>query len=112
MSAAAEFPFQGDPALRGTVLAALHRVIDPEMALDIVELGLVYGVDLDARAACVRITMTSPACPVTEFIVDEVRQELAEALGRGYELRVEVCWNPPWTPERMSAAARKVMDWD
>jgi metal-sulfur cluster biosynthetic enzyme len=106
------FAFEGDPALAPVVEKALRRVIDPEMALNIVDLGLVYNVGLRQDRADVRITMTSAACPVMELIVEDVRHELGEALPDGTRVEVEVCWSPPWTPEHMSANARAVMGWD
>jgi metal-sulfur cluster biosynthetic enzyme len=108
----ARFEFQGDPALLERVTRALRRVVDPEMALDIVNLGLVNAVDVQDGRACARITMTSPACPVTEIIVDETRSELFAALGPNCEVDVEVEWEPAWTPERMSESARRAMGWE
>ncbi|HSJ99183.1 MAG TPA: metal-sulfur cluster assembly factor [Myxococcota bacterium] len=109
---APRFDYSGDPAIGPLVTRALHRVIDPEMALDIVELGLVYAVEADERAVRVRITMTSAACPVTELIVDGVAEELHRELGEDVEVDVEVVWDPPWGPERMSDRARSAMGWD
>lgn len=108
----ARFEYRGDAATGPLVERALHRVIDPEMALDIVELGLVYAVEASERAVRVRITMTSAACPVTELIVDDVTRELHHALGDDLEVAVEVVWDPPWVPERMSDRARAAMGWD
>ena len=87
--------------------AALKRVVDPEMAVDILELGLVYAVAVAPEAASVLLTMTSPACPVTEIIVEDTTLELSKALGRRVD--VQVVWEPPWTPERMSDAARRAL---
>ncbi len=112
MSERESFPYTGLAELRDPVTAALHRVVDPEMSLDIVELGLVYGVEAQARAVKVRITMTSAACPVTELIVDEATSELARALGPGVEVGVEVVWEPPWDPGRMSGRARDALGWE
>ena len=112
MSDAPRFDFEGDPARLPEVTAALKRVIDPEMALDVVELGLVYSVALREGGADVRITMTSAACPVTDIIVDDVTHELQALLGPGAEVAVEVCWDPAWTPERMSSRARDAMGWE
>ena len=106
------FEYAGDPALRDRIDAALHRVVDPEMAIDIVDLGLVYAVRAAGARVDVRATMTSAACPVGEFIVDEIGVELRRELGEGMEVRVELIWDPPWGPERMSARARAAMDWD
>jgi metal-sulfur cluster biosynthetic enzyme len=111
MRNAAAFAFDGDARLEPVVVKALRRVIDPEMALNIVDLGLVYGVAVQGDRTDVRITMTSAACPVIELIVEDVRHELGEALA-GTRVDVEVCWSPAWTPERMSSNARTVMGWD
>lgn len=107
-----EFTYRGDAALGPLITRALHRVIDPEMALDVVELGLVYGVEADSGAVAVRITMTSAACPVSEFIVDEVAREIRRELGEATEVRVDLVWDPPWGPERLSDRARATLDWD
>jgi metal-sulfur cluster biosynthetic enzyme len=106
------FPYTGLAELRDTVTVALHRVVDPEMSLDIVELGLVYGVEARPGSVKVRITMTSAACPVTELIVDEAMRELGKALGPGVEVGVEVVWEPPWDPERLSPRARDALGWE
>jgi len=107
---APRFACTGDAALEPEVLRALRRVVDPELAVNIVELGLVYEVAVTKDAVRVRITMTSPACPVTEVIVDDVTHELGQALDRRVE--VEVVWDPPWTHGRMSDRARKVLDFE
>ena len=106
------FPYAGDAVLGPLIARALHRVIDPEMALDVVELGLVYGVEADGAAVTVRITMTSAACPVSEFIVDEVAREIRHELGEATDVRVDLVWDPPWGPERLSDRARATLDWD
>jgi len=106
------FPYSGDPALRERVTAALERVVDPEMALGIVALGLVYGVEATPSVVKVRLTMTSAACPVSELIADEASEALREALGRATVVEIEMCWEPPWGPERMSPAARAAMGWE
>ena len=111
MSTAERFAYAGDPALAPGLAAALKRVIDPEMALDVVELGLVYRVEAAANATRVRITMTSAACPVAEYIVEEVGHEVRAARPQ-LPVDVELVWDPPWTPERMSASARSAMGWD
>ena len=108
--AANEFEFQGDPALRPAIEEALGRVIDPEMGVSIASLGLVYGVEVAGPRVRVRMTMTSAACPVAGLIIDEVHREIDAALG--LEAEVELVWDPPWGPERMSAAARAALAWD
>jgi metal-sulfur cluster biosynthetic enzyme len=104
------FPYCGDPDLGVSIAGALGRVIDPEMALGIVDLGLVYGVEARPPQVAVRVTMTSAACPVTDLIVDDVLDELRAALGDAFEVDVDVVWDPPWAPERMSARARRALE--
>jgi metal-sulfur cluster biosynthetic enzyme len=106
------FEYAGDESMRPLVERALHRVIDPEMSLDIVELGLVYGVVASDRRIDVRITMTSAACPVAELIMADVEEQLKDALGDDMEVSVELVWEPPWGPEHMSPRARAAMGWD
>jgi metal-sulfur cluster biosynthetic enzyme len=112
MNGAAPFDYSGEDAIGPLISRALHRVIDPEMSLDILELGLVYGVHARPGRVELRITMTSAACPVTEVIVDDVGHELRAELGSATQVEVEVVWDPPWGPERMSLRAREVLEWD
>ena len=105
------FPYEGPAQLRATIERALHNVVDPEMALSIVDIGLVYGVEVDAQRALVRLTMTSTACPVTDVIVDDVQAELERVLPNGERIEVELVWEPAWTPERLSARAKAFMGW-
>lgn len=97
-------------ALETLAIDALRGVIDPEIGLDVVELGLVYGVDVDGRDVRVRLTMTTPACPLGEEIVRDAEDRLQAIDGVG-AVDVELVWDPPWSPERMSPAARKLLGW-
>ncbi len=112
MSAQPPFRYSGPADLEGAVVEALRRVVDPEMALNIVDLGLVYGVAMGEGAVKVDITMTSAACPVAELIIDDVVQELTDLLGAGTKIDCELVWDPPWSPQRMSHRARMAMGWD
>ena len=105
------FPYEGPPELRAPIEAALRRVVDPEVAMSIVDVGLVYGVRLRDAYAHVRVTMTSAACPVADIILDDIRNELDRALPPHYALDVELVWDPPWTTDRMSARAKAFMGW-
>jgi metal-sulfur cluster biosynthetic enzyme len=108
---ASPFPYDGRADLQAPVAAALTRVVDPEVALSIVDVGLIYGVRIDERQAQVRLTMTSAACPVADLIIEEVEDELDRVLPAGCALEVELCWEPPWTPDMMSERARRFMGW-
>jgi metal-sulfur cluster biosynthetic enzyme len=105
------YEYVGDPGFESTTRAALEGVIDPEMALNIVTLGLVQRVEVAPRGIFARITMTSAACPVTEYIVEETGHALRGAFP-GTPIDVELTWEPPWSPERMSPSARRAMGWD
>ena len=94
------------------VYDALREVDDPEAGMNIVELGLVYGVLAAPGALAVDLTMTTAACPMTEMIVDEARAALARVVPAGTAVEVRLVWDPPWTPERMSPAARAHFGWD
>jgi metal-sulfur cluster biosynthetic enzyme len=107
----AAIPYVGDAALHEPVLAALGNVVDPEVALSIVDMGLVYGVAAADGLAHVRLTMTSAACPLSELILDDIQAELERVLPPGYEIEIELCWEPAWTPERMTARGRRAMGW-
>lgn len=95
-----------DPLVEAAVLDGLGRVIDPELGLDVVSLGLVYGIEDEDGRIVVDMTLTTPGCPVSEMLPTEAAEAVADALaplGRSSEVRV--VWDPPWTPERLSDEA-------
>ena len=89
---------------------ALRDVIDPELGVDIVSLGLVYGLELNGRVAAVLITTTTPACPLGEYITDEVRRVLIES-GAVDRVEVAITHRPAWTPEMMSSEVKQAFGW-
>jgi len=92
--------------LRARVMEALSSVYDPEIPVDIYELGLIYGVDISVEGAVtVRMTLTAPACPAAQSLPVEVEQKVA-ALPGVSGVKVDIVWDPPWGPDRMSEAAR------
>lgn len=105
------YPFAGPPELESTIEAALRQVVDPEVALTIVDVGLVYGVRVADQDVQVRMTMTSAACPVIEVILADVEAELDAVLPPEYSVRIELVWEPPWTTERLSPRAKSFMGW-
>ena len=105
------FPYQGPQELLPTLTAALERVVDPEVAMNIVDVGLVYGVAVDDGRVDVRVTMTSAACPVADVIVEDIEFQLDQSLPPELKIHVELVWEPPWTAQRMSAKARLLMGW-
>lgn len=91
--------------------AALRQVIDPEVGLNIVDLGLVYRVELDAQGALVEMTMTSPACPMGDMILEQVRDVLSQRLPPTIPLDLRLVWTPAWDPGMMSHAAKLQLGW-
>jgi metal-sulfur cluster biosynthetic enzyme len=92
--------------LRDTVIDRLKAVYAPAVPINVFDLGLVYGVQVDGSGRVdVRITVTAPGYPVTPALVEHVRHELSTVPGVR-EANVEPVWDPPWTRERMSKAAR------
>lgn len=108
----ARYPYAGPPALRAAVDRALRGIVDPEIALSIVDVGLVYGVAVEPGHATVSLTTTSAACPLSGSIADEVVDALEAALPAGTAVEVALTWSPPWAPERLSAHARAFLGWD
>lgn len=105
------YPYAGPPAMSAPILAALHRVVDPEVAMSIVDVGLVYGVSVTDERLHLQLTMTSAACPVTDVIVDDAGAELDQIAPQGMAIDIELVWEPPWTPDRMTARAKAFMGW-
>jgi metal-sulfur cluster biosynthetic enzyme len=106
------FSVTGDPVIAGRCTAALREVIDPETALSILDLGLVYGMRVDDTQVHVTVTMTSAACPMADMIMSDIEHQLSEACAGTREVVVQLCWSPEWTPERMSARGRSAMGWE
>ena len=108
---ASRFPYEGPPDLLPAITAALERVVDPEVAMNIVDVGLVCGVTVREGRVDVNVTMTSAACPVADVIVEDIEFQLDQSLPGDLKIHVELVWEPPWSPERMSARARLFMGW-
>jgi FeS assembly SUF system protein len=93
-------------ALKEKVLDVLQTVFDPEIPVNIYDLGLVYSVKADDEGNVVIVmTLTSPACPMAAFLPLEVERKV-NAIPGAVSARVELAWNPPWNPGMMSEAAR------
>ena len=87
------------------VTDALRDVIDPELGLDFVELGLIYGVEVDAGTVRISYTLTSPGCPIGPQVAEQMEEFVGELDGV-QEVEPTMTFSPPWTPERMSEDAR------
>jgi len=96
--------------LRDQVIEVLRGIYDPEIPVNIYELGLIYEVTIaDDANVQVLMTLTSPMCPVAESLPPEVEEKVAAVDGVA-SARVEVTWDPPWGPEMMSEAAKLELD--
>lgn len=97
-------------ALRDSVVEALHTVYDPEIPVDIYELGLVYRVDVGVDGLVdIDMTLTAPNCPVAEQMPEMVREAVIQVDGV-QECTVQLVFDPPWTPDLMSETARMALD--
>ena len=89
--------------------AALAEVQDPEMPINLVDLGVIYDVRERDGAVEVDLTFTAMGCPATEFILDDVRERLLQEQGVN-DVRINVVWDPPWTSARMTEAGRDALE--
>jgi FeS assembly SUF system protein len=92
--------------IKQSVVDVLKTVYDPEIPVDIYELGLVYDVNVDeGGAVAIRMTLTSPMCPVAESLPPEVEEKVRSVAGVS-DVKIDLVWDPPWSPSLMSEAAR------
>jgi FeS assembly SUF system protein len=92
--------------IKQSVVDVLRTVYDPEIPVDIYELGLVYDVHVEeGGAVAIRMTLTSPMCPVAESLPPEVEQKVRGVAGVT-DVKIDLVWEPPWSPSLMSEAAR------
>lgn len=93
------------------VLAALQTVYDPELGLDIVSLGLIYDIQIHQETVHILMTLTTPGCPMHDAISVGAEWALKQLPGISH-VEIELTWNPPWDPSRMSEAARVALGFD
>jgi len=96
--------------LRAGVEAALREVIDPELGINVVDLGLVYRIEVNGGAVEVDLTMTTAACPLGEQILLDAQQRVEAVPGVEHAM-LQLVWEPAWRPERMSPAAQERLGW-
>ncbi len=97
---------QPDADLRERIIVALREVHDPEIPVNVYDLGLISGIDVrDDGAATVTMTLTAPNCPMADVIVGQVETRVRDVAGCS-SVQVELVWEPAWTPEMMSEAAK------
>lgn len=93
---------------RQCVLTALRSVVDPEVGLDIVSMGLVYGLEVTPEELRVRLSLTTPGCPLGGAILGMARQAL-EGVAGAHRVRLEVVWDPPWDPRMLSRESQEAL---
>ena len=98
-------PYNADDVTEDLVKLALRRVKDPELNLNIVDLGLVYGIQVDGTEVTVDMSLTSPGCPAGPEIVHDATTQV-QAIPGVTKVDVNVVWSPPWTPERIEPRVR------
>ncbi|KUP97352.1 metal-sulfur cluster assembly factor [Thermobifida cellulosilytica] len=92
-----------DEALLEEITDALKDVIDPELGVNVVDLGLVYGIKADDRDIVIDMTLTSAACPLTDVLEDQAANALEEF---GREVKINWVWMPPWGPDKITEDGR------
>jgi FeS assembly SUF system protein len=95
----------GDEALQEAIIEALKEIYDPEIPVNIFDLGLIYGVEVNDGHALVTMTLTTPHCPVAESMPGEVELRVGAVPGVG-DAEVNLVWDPPWGPQNMTDEAR------
>jgi len=100
-------PMPDDDAVR----EALRQVDDPEAGMNIVDLGLVYAIEVSPGRVDVEITMTTAACPMADMITAQAHDVIAAIVPAGTGVDVRLVWDPPWTPDKMTGIAREHFGW-
>jgi metal-sulfur cluster biosynthetic enzyme len=91
------------------VINALREVYDPELPFNVVDLGLVYGVEVNGRKVKVKMTLTAIGCPLSVYLVDMVEETIKQKIPEVEDVEVELVFDPPWTPDRMAPEVRRLL---
>ena len=94
------------------ILTALETVIDPEIGVNIVDLGLIYEVDVQDEVIKIEMTMTTPTCPLHALISKDAKDALWKKFPSAKGVEIEMVWNPPWNADMMSDNAKRILGWD
>lgn len=93
-------------ALEAEITKALKKIYDPEIPMNIVDLGLIYGYDWKEADVVLHMTLTAPGCPVAGILAEEIKGAIEKVPGV-HGATVDFVWEPPWTPDRMSEFAKR-----
>lgn len=96
---------------KANVEAVLRNVIDPELGINIVDLGLVYGVRIRDQSVCISMTMTTPACPLHSYMDRSIQESIRAHFSNVKSVEVALVWEPPWHPAMMSTEAKHQLGW-
>jgi len=88
------------------ITSCLENVIDPELGINVVDLGLIYNIHINGNKISVDMTLTTPGCPMAGMLAGSVEQAVRQTF-EGADVEVSLIWDPPWTPDRLSEAARQ-----
>ena len=102
-------PGQADSSISDRVREALRLVIDPEIGINIVDLGLVYRIEVADGDARIDVTMTTPACPLSEYVSTSAEASVRREVPELYGVSINLVWDPPWRPDMMSDDARRLL---
>lgn len=91
---------------------ALQTVIDPEIGENLIDLGLIYDINVNNGIARITFTMTSYACPMSEIVIEDIHETVSKVLHDGEELELDLVWEPAWEPSMMNAEAKARLGWD
>ncbi len=96
--------------LESKIITMLHTIYDPEIPVDIYDLGLIYKIDIDAEnKVTITMTLTNPGCPVIDSMLNEVQERVKDVEGVS-DMHVNLVFEPPWNPDMMSDAAKLELD--
>jgi metal-sulfur cluster biosynthetic enzyme len=93
------------------ILQTLHGVNDPEVGVNIVDLGLVYSAEIQGDNVRIVMTMTTPACPMHSYLTEEVREAILVQYEEVENVSVELVWDPPWSPQMISEKGKRQLGW-
>lgn len=93
------------------ILQALRGVNDPEVGVNIVDLGLVYSTEIVGGKVRIQMTMTTPACPMHSYLTEEVREAILSQHEEVEDVNVELVWDPPWSPQMISEKGKRQLGW-
>ena len=94
------------------IRSALQEVIDPEVGVNVLDLGLIYEVWVGGDTVRIKMTMTTPACPMGSYLTDNVKSAVLRRLPSITQVEVELVWEPPWDPAMISDEAKRQLGWE